>query len=236
MRTGVIHHALWLDLRLSLKGVMNHARTKDFHSIRNMIRDDDYQQLVNRVQACRTCPRMEGRTRVLGPANGSLYAQILFIAEAPGRLGADHWGIPLFADQTGRNFEKLLHAARLERTSVFITNAVLCNPRDEHGNNATPTSIELHNCSCHLRATIDIIQPRYIVTLGRVALQAIRVLAPHDAVLMRDVGHTLPWNGRWLVPLYHPGPRACIHRPMQLQLQDYRRLGALIRGNGVTIT
>jgi len=188
-----------------------------------------FRQLVELVQRCRMCPRMEGRTRVLGQANGNTQAQVLFIAEAPGRLGADHWGIPLFADRTGRNFEALLRAAHLERSSVFITNSVLCNPRDEHGRNATPTARELHNCSAHLRATIEIIQPHYVVALGRVALQALKTVAIHEAELMRDVGHPLRWNGRWLIPLYHPSPRACIHRPLQLQLEDYRRLGDFVR-------
>src|SRR5579883_877427 len=64
------------------------------------LREQKFQRLVKNVQACHYCPRMEGRTRVLGPANGSLDADILFIAEAPGRLGADSSGIPLMGDQT----------------------------------------------------------------------------------------------------------------------------------------
>ena len=195
-----------------------------------MVLNEAFRQLVEQVQACHICPRMEGRTRVFGSANGNIQAQVLFIAEAPGRLGADHWGIPLFADQTGRNFEALLRAASLERSSVFITNAVLCNPRDEHGRNATPTIREVYNCSAHLCATIEIIQPRYVVTLGRIALQALKAVAIHEAVLVRDVGRPLRWNGRWLIPLYHPSPRACIHRSLQLQVEDYRRLGELVRG------
>lgn len=194
------------------------------------MRDEAFQQLVERVQACRVCPRMEGRTRVLGPANGNIHAQVLFVAEAPGRLGADHWGIPLFADQTGRNFEMLLRAALLERGSVFITNAVLCNPRDERGRNARPTIRELQNCSVHLRETIEIIQPRYVVALGQVALQALKAVAMHAVVLMRDVGCSIEWHGRRLIPLYHPGPRACIRRPLEVQVEDYRRLGMLVRG------
>lgn len=172
---------------------------------------------------------MEGRTRVLGLANGNLQANVLFIAEAPGRLGADHWGIPLFGDQTGRNFETLLRAANLDRNAVFITNAVLCNPRDEHGRNATPTRREVYNCSTHLHQTIEIIQPPYIVTLGQVALQALKAVATHEVRLAHDVGRPLHWNGYWLIPLYHPSPRACIHRPLQLQMEDYRCLGELIR-------
>ena len=47
---------------------------------------------------------MEGRTRALGQGNGPLDARVLFVAEAPGRLGADRTGVPLSGDQTGRNF------------------------------------------------------------------------------------------------------------------------------------
>ncbi len=61
-----------------------------------------FDALVARVSSCRCCPRMEGRARVLGQANGPLSARVLFIAEAPGRFGADMSGIPLAGDRTGR--------------------------------------------------------------------------------------------------------------------------------------
>ena len=188
-----------------------------------------FQQLVARAQACRRCPRMEGRVRVLGPGNGSLDAQILFIAEAPGRLGADRSGIPLTGDQSGRNFDALLQQAGLARASIFITNAVLCNPRDERGNNARPTSHEIEHCSDHLRETIAILQPRYVVTLGQIALQALQHIAHHEVTLAQHVGLPQQWNGRWLIALYHPGPRARIHRPLAMQIEDFRRLETFIR-------
>src|SRR3954451_13660565 len=95
--------------------------------------EEPFERLVERAQSCRACPRMEHRVRVLGSANGHLAARVLFVAEAPGRLGADRCGIPLHGDQTGRNFESLLATARINRGDVFITNAILCNPRDAHG-------------------------------------------------------------------------------------------------------
>ena len=178
-------------------------------------------RLAARVQACRLCPRMEGRTRVFGAANGNTTARILFVAEAPGRLGADKSGVPLSGDQTGRNFATLLASAGISRSDVFVTNAVLCNPRDTHGNNAPPIAQELQNCSPHLAETIAILDPPYVVALGVVALKALRLVSPHDVVLARDVGQPIPWHGRTLVPLYHPGTRACIHRPMAVQGRDH---------------
>lgn len=186
--------------------------------------------LVEHVQACRLCPRMEGRRRVFGPANGSSQAQVFFVAEAPGRLGGDRTGIPLLQDQTGRNFTLLLQAANLRREDIFITNAVLCNPRDERGRNAAPAAQEIRNCSPHLRQTIELIAPRYVVALGQVALKALNLIAPHNIKLAREVGQPVAWHGRWLIPLYHPGPRAQLHRPFATQMEDFRCLGAFLQG------
>ncbi|MGZ3715898.1 MAG: uracil-DNA glycosylase [Ktedonobacterales bacterium] len=191
-----------------------------------------FQQLVAEVQGCHLCPRMAGRAHVLSHRNGDIASRVLVIAEAPGRLGADTSGIPLYGDQTGRNLERLLQAAGLTREHIFITNAVLCNPRGVAGNNAPPSAQEVRNCSPHLRQTVDLLQPRYIVTLGTAALRALHLIAPHDVILTRDIGKVIPWNGRLLIPLYHPGPRACIHRPLTQQEEDYRELGALVRNAG----
>lgn len=187
-----------------------------------------FARLVDDVQACRRCPRMEGRTRVLGPANGPLTARLLFVAEAPGRLGADVSGVPLTGDRAGRTFDALLAAAGIQRSAVFVTNAVLCNPRDAGGRNARPTAGEVANCSPHLARLIAIIQPNWVVTLGAVALAALDRIAAHGLLLARDVGRPVAWHGRRLVPLYHPGPRALIRRPLAMQSADYQRLAALV--------
>lgn len=173
---------------------------------------------------------MEGRRRVLGPENGPVTARILFVAEAPGRRGADATGVPLSGDRTGRTFDGLLEAGGFCRSDVFVTNAVLCNPRDEAGRNNRPTAGEVANCNDHLSRLIDILDPAWVVTLGIVALEAVAQVQPHGLVLRRDVGLPTPWLERWLVALYHPGPRALIHRPLDVQKRDYARLAALMGG------
>lgn len=171
---------------------------------------------------------MEGRTRALGPGNGPLDARVLFVAEAPGRLGADVTGIPLSGDQTGRNFDALLAGAGIDRARVFVTNAVLCNPRREDGRNDRPRAAELGNCSGHLRAVIDLLDPTWVVSLGRVALDALGLIELHGLVMARDVATAAAWYGRWLVPLYHPGPRALIRRSVSQQVGDYKSLATLL--------
>jgi uracil-DNA glycosylase family 4 len=192
-----------------------------------------FEALVDRVQACRLCPTMEGRRRVLSGANGPLGARVLFVAEAPGRLGGDRTGIPLDADQAGRNFAELLAVAGLRRDEIFITNAVLCNPRTPAGNNRPPGRAELVNCQPHLADVLAVVPARLVVALGAVALAALGGIADHGLRLREDVGQPTTWHGRVLVPLYHPGPRARIHRPANQQRQDFRRLRGTIDALGV---
>ncbi|HLZ70426.1 MAG TPA: uracil-DNA glycosylase family protein [Dehalococcoidia bacterium] len=191
-----------------------------------------FEALVQAARACRACPAMEGRRRVLGPANGSPPACVLFLAEAPGRLGGELTGVPLSADQSGRRFERLLRLAGLARAEVFISNAALCNPQDARGRNRPPVRAELANCAGWLAETLRVVDPAVVVTLGATALAALDRLEPHGRALRGSVGCPARWDGRWLYPLYHPSPRAGLSRPYAEQDEDFRRLGAWLRRAG----
>jgi uracil-DNA glycosylase len=167
---------------------------------------------------------MHNSKRVLSDLNGTWDAQIVFVAEAPGRLGAEITGIPLFGDRTGDRFEELLKVMDWNRSDVFITNAVLCNPRDERGNNDTPNRCEIANCSQFLRRTIELINPLLVVALGRIALASLKTIADHQCDLRTCAGKIMPWGARRLGVLYHPGPRTAVHRSWEMQLCDARRL------------
>lgn len=175
---------------------------------------------------------MEGRRRVLSPANGPLQAPVMFVAEAPGRFGAERTGVPLSGDQAGRTFEHLLACAGLTRQEVFVTNAVLCNPLDLQGRNRRPAARELDNCRTHLRAQIELVAPRLVVALGATALHTLDRIEPHGLRLSTDIGCAVPWHGRYLVALYHPGPRALVHRHLAQQEADFRALRWLVASLG----
>jgi len=194
-----------------------------------MSKRSQFDELIAEVQRCGLCPRMESRTKVLSYHNGSLNSPVVFIAEAPGRFGADKYGIPLYGDRTGRNFESFLTAANLYRQSVFVTNAVLCNPRSNNGTNDPPNDLEVRNCSGFLRRTLEVVRPRTVVTLGAKALYALKILHPHELTLAMSVGRLNAWNGCMIYPLYHPSPRALIRRSWDQQHSDYRELGKLLR-------
>ena len=190
-----------------------------------------FDALVGDAQACRACPRMEGRRRVLTAANGPLSARILFIAEAPGRLGGDKGGVPLTGDASGRNFGRYLSAAGLRREDVFVTNAALCNPRTERGTNAPPSASELRACSSFLSRTLTVLQPRIIATLGSKALAALHLISPHSYTLRAHAATAGAWNGYLLFPLYHPSPQVVVSptgRSHAAQEADYALLRRLL--------
>ncbi|HEX8070125.1 MAG TPA: uracil-DNA glycosylase [Pyrinomonadaceae bacterium] len=179
--------------------------------------------LAAEAAACRRCPALCGRAAVLSAHNGDATARVLFVGEAPGRFGGDRTRVPFSGDQSGRNFTRFLASINLRRSQVFITNAALCNPRTERGTNRKPTVEEVANCAPFLRRQIELVAPRVVVTLGAVALAALRGVEYHPYTLKESVGRVLGWGGRRLVPLYHPSPQVLAsHRREAAQLADYR--------------
>jgi DNA polymerase len=188
----------------------------------------EFAALCERVRRCEACESMR-HCHVLSEANGPLDADVLFVAEAPGRLGAARTGIPMTADVSGRRFVGFLEAARFRRERVFVTNAVLCNPIRAGGNNRRPGAREVAACSGFLAETVRLVRAPVVVALGGVALDALRRIEPHDVVLARDVGRSMLWAGRTLVPLYHPSIQSTLTRRHERQVEDWRRLGGLVR-------
>ena len=186
--------------------------------------------LTAKAAQCTRCPAMCERTAVLSELNGSVAARIMFIGEAPGRKGADQTRVPFSGDQSGRNFNRFLASIGLSRKDIFITSAALCNPRSESGANRKPSKAELNNCSPFLRRTMEIVNPALVVTLGSVALDALRSIAPHDLRLREAAATIQSWHGRVLVPIYHPSPQVLAsHRREAEQLRDYEVVARAIK-------
>jgi DNA polymerase len=170
------------------------------------------------------------RGAVLSELNGPVNARVMFIGEAPGRKGADRTRIPFSGDQSGKNFERFLASISLLRKDIFITSAALCNPHSASGANRRPATSEIRNCSDFLRRSIELVDPRVLVTLGTVALDALKLVHYHDFNLKNDAGRIRGWNSRLLVPLYHPSPQVLMtSRKEAAQLRDYQVVPRAIR-------
>ncbi|HYW74957.1 MAG TPA: uracil-DNA glycosylase [Pyrinomonadaceae bacterium] len=169
---------------------------------------------------------------MLSELNGSLGARVMFIGEAPGRKGADRTRVPFSGDQSGRNFERFLSSIDLTRADIFVTSAALCNPRAASGANRRPSAAELGNCSGFLARTIELVAPQIIVTLGTVALEALRLIHYHDFRLADDAAKIHKWDGHLLIPLYHPSPQVLItSRTEKAQLRDYQVIARALRAD-----
>lgn len=158
------------------------------------------QQLLNDLYApfsqCSNFPTETiGATRVVF-GEGNPDAQLMFIGEAPGKQ-EDELGRP-FVGRSGMLLNKVLEGSGLKRNDVFITNVVKCRPP----NNRTPTPQEVALYK-HLLLTkeINIIQPKVIVTLGAVALEAV---LENGAKITKIRGTKQAKNGFTVVPTYHP--------------------------------
>ena len=198
---------------------MKSSRTESFH------------ELTAEAAACTRCPAMCGRSAVLSELNGSPDARIMFIGEAPGRKGADRTRVPFSGDQSGANFDRFLSSIALARKDIFITSAALCNPRSESGANRKPTQRELTNCSAFLKRTIELVDPRVIVTLGSVALESLKRIQSHDLSLKTSASQIHSWNNRLLVPIYHPSPQVLAsHRREAEQFKDYQVVAKACHG------
>ena len=189
-----------------------------------------FRELCSLAGACQVCLDLADKAAVLSELNGTLDPKVMFIGEAPGRIGADRTRRPFYGDKSGDNLQTLLDSISLTRDEIFITSAVLCSPRSPSDANRKPTRKEIKNCSSFLVRTLKMIDPPVVATLGSVALDAIKVIEPHSLSLKLNAGKVVTWHGRKLVPLYHPSPQViAAQRGLGIQLQHFQTLGKLLR-------
>ena len=159
----------------------------------------DWPQLPEAIAACRACGLCEQRKQAV-PGVGDAKADWLFIGEGPG-AEEDARGEP-FVGPAGKLLDAMLAAIDLERsTGVYIANAVKCRPPG----NRTPEAAELAACKPWLARQIELIAPKLIVLLGKVAMHAV---LGEDGALGSLRGKALSYRcGERNIPVlvtYHP--------------------------------
>jgi DNA polymerase len=156
----------------------------------------DWDALETAVSGCRACGLCETRTHtVFGVGNRN--ADLLIIGEAPG-AEEDRAGEP-FVGRAGQLLNRMLAAIGLAREEVYIANVLKCRPPG----NRDPHPAEARQCEAYLLRQIELLGPRAILCVGRVAAQnVLQTDAPLGSL-----------RGRWMafrkgsIPLrvtYHP--------------------------------
>jgi len=154
----------------------------------------DWDTLRERVAACSRCELAQSRTQTVFGV-GSRDADWLIIGEAPG-AEEDRRGEP-FVGRAGQLLDQMLQAIGQSRESVFIANILKCRPP----NNRDPKPAEAAACREYLQQQIDMVRPRIILAVGKIAAQ--NLLDSSDPVgRMRGRAHT--FGDIPLVVTYHP--------------------------------
>lgn len=162
--------------------------------------EDDFQksksleELFNIIHTCKKCSLGETRTKfVFGTGNPN--ADIMLVGEAPG-AEEDKQGEP-FVGRAGKLLTDILKAIDLSRDEVYIANILKCRPP----NNRDPLPSEVEKCRPHLMKQIELIRPKMILCLGRVA--AIELLGKKLTLTkLREEVYEL--NGVKVMATYHP--------------------------------
>ena len=122
----------------------------------------DWDSLENRVAACTACDLHKTRTQTVFGV-GNRQTDLMLIGEAPG-ADEDEQGEP-FVGRAGQLLTDMLYAIDLKRETVYITNVVKCRPPE----NRNPEPHELTCCNAFLQRQIELIKPKLIIAVGRVA-------------------------------------------------------------------
>jgi len=170
---------------------------------------------------CRRCKLAGGRTRLVF-GEGSPRAALMFIGEGPGEE-EDLQGLP-FIGAAGQLLNNLLSRLRLKREEVYIANVVKCRPPG----NREPEVDEVAACLPFLKKQIEAIRPRVIVTLGRVATQA---LLATQAPLTRIRGR---WQRYGKIPVmvtFHPSYLLRFPKERHKTWEDMQQVMELLAGH-----
>lgn len=205
---------------------------------------DSLEKLNKEIVSCRKCARLvmyrEEVARVKRkaymdheywgrpvPGFGDPKARVLVVGLAPGAHGSNRTGRQFTGDASGRFLYPALHRAGfasqpksesrgdgLRLHDLYITASARCAPPANK-----PTSEELNNCQPYLEREIEIIKPKVIVVLGRVAFERVlkifsrprtadgrlqnKVHRPSSLVFSHGAFYKLD-TGHWLLCSYHP--------------------------------
>ncbi len=150
--------------------------------------------LEKEVSTCTACALAKGRKNTVFGV-GSAQTELVFIGEAPGQR-EDELGEP-FVGKAGKLLDSMLAAIAFNRQQVYIMNTVKCRPP----NNRDPQLEEVEACGRWFDMQLQLLTPKIICLLGRVAAQTV---LKTDAPLSQLRGRWHAYHGIPVWVAYHP--------------------------------
>ena len=185
----------------------------DYPTARPFLPDDrDLDNLARAAEGCQGCPLYHDATQTVfgvGPSD----AQLMLVGEQPG-AEEDRVGEP-FVGQAGKMLDRSLEAAGVQRSDVYITNAVKhfkSKGGDGSRRGVKPQVGEVHACRPWLESELEAVQPLIVVAMGTVAA---RSLIGQPVTIGESLGAWLQTaEGRHLIVTYHPS--AALRAPAKI--------------------
>jgi uracil-DNA glycosylase family 4 len=160
------------------------------------------------------CPDLAQEATQLVFGDGSPDAELVFIGEAPGK-NEDQQGLP-FVGAAGKFLNEMLAGIGLERSDVYITNIVKYRPPG----NRDPYLDEKAAFLPFLRAQLEVIKPKLVITLGRHSMDS---LLP-GLQISQVHGQPKRYKGQVYLPLFHPAAALYNGAMRQTLIDDFSKI------------
>ena len=180
---------------------------------------DTWEALMQECAQCHECSLCQNRKNVVFGV-GNPQAEILLVGEGPG-ASEDEQGIP-FVGKAGMLLDDMLAIIGLDRTKVYIANIVKCRPPG----NRDPLNVEQDACIGYLRRQIQLIRPKILICLGRIA--AMRMMDENFRIT-KEHGLWYDVDGMRMMAIYHPAALLRDARKRPETFDDLKELQREIR-------
>ncbi len=166
----------------------------EFETFMTGTSNSELEKFYQQIKDCEKCKLARGRTNLVF-GTGNPEAKLMCIGEGPG-VEEDRQGEP-FVGAAGQLLNRILAAIGFQREEVYIANIVKCHPPG----NRDPQPEEIAECLPYLKRQIEIIRPKVILALGRVAGQTLLNTA-NPLGKLRGAVHEI--DNIKVVVTYHP--------------------------------
>ena len=167
---------------------------------------------VKRLRACRLCPQMQPPV----VSGGAVVSQVLLVGQAPGDK-EPVLGRP-FAWTAGKTLFRWFHDAagmteETFRSTIYMAAVCRCFPgKKSTGGDRVPSPDEVQNCSAWLQREIQLLQPRLVIPVGKLAIAQFIPAQKLDTLIGQKIRATFAGHEFDLIPLPHPSGASPWHR------------------------
>jgi DNA polymerase len=170
-------------------------------------------ELKEKIENCRKCSLWRFRKKVI-VGEGPIPSDFFFLGQNPGKM-ENELGRPLVG-RAGKYLDKLLSLAGLSREEIYLTGAVRCpTPR-----NRRPTTKEIKACSEFLKLQLKAVNPKLIVAMGGVALEALQI----KNKVTKIHGKILEFRGIKVFVTFHPSAAMRFPKIRKHSFEDFKKL------------